>query len=125
MRKRWIQVAVVFTLAVGAGTVVLACDECGALGTHEMVNVVPVPQVTQLEPNDDLLTDRDYYRVNEGEALNFYNAPGGTVISGWKAGDNFVTVYETQGDWGRVGVAIHRSTGGRRRPTPPDCLVAD
>ncbi len=106
MRKRWMQVAAVLTLVVGAGTVVLACDECGALGTHEMVNVVPVPQVTQLEPNDDLLTDRDYYRVNDGEALSFYNAPGGTVISGWKAGDNFVTVYETQNGWGRVGDGV-------------------
>lgn len=78
------------------------CEDCVVLGTHEMIDVIPVPQVAQLTPNQTLLADRDYYRVTNGESLQFYDAPGGTAVSAWKAGDNYVTVYETQNGWGRV-----------------------
>lgn len=62
-----------------------------------------LPAFTPLLPNFDLMWDRDYYRVNDGASLEFYDTPGGALVKTWKAGDNFVTVYEQQGEWGRVG----------------------
>lgn len=79
------------------------CENCVVFGQHKMVEVVPIPRATTLEPNTDLMEDRDYYRVVDGVSLQFYNAPGGTMVSAWKAGDNYVTVYEIQNGWGRVG----------------------
>jgi lipoprotein-anchoring transpeptidase ErfK/SrfK len=78
------------------------CDgDCPA--ENDPATTYPEPAVEQLTPNEALLYDRDYYRVVDGVALTFHDAPGGAVVETWKAGDNYVTVYEVQGEWGRTG----------------------
>jgi hypothetical protein len=77
-------------------------DECSP-GDCAAEAAFPEPNVIQLIPDTNKLWDRDYYRVVEDVAVQFYDAPGGTVIGSWKAGDNFVTIYEVQGEWGRTG----------------------
>ncbi|MEL6151118.1 MAG: L,D-transpeptidase [Chloroflexota bacterium] len=125
MKKLWILLAVLCATTAPTVLATDTCDDCVVLGRHVMREVVPVPQVTQIEPREDLMADRDYYRVIDGQSLQFYNAPGGTIVSAWKAGDNYVTVYETQDGWGRVsrglwidmsqvnkqGVVVSRFTG--------------
>jgi len=76
-------------------------ETCGV--DDAIADPYPEPLVTQLTPNTELMTDRNYYRVLDDVAINFYDAPGGGITGSWKAGDNYVTVYEQADGWGRVG----------------------
>lgn len=63
----------------------------------EEIEAYPEPNVTQLLPNDSLINDRVYRRVNE--AVDFYDAPNGNVVSTMGAGFNFITVYSEIDGW--------------------------
>lgn len=76
--------------------------DCDITNTTTLDRLYLEPDVRQLEPNYALIEDRDYYRVVQGENVQFYDTPDGTVIDSWKAGDNYLTVWEIQGEWGRV-----------------------
>lgn len=100
-RWLWPVVAVMIGCVWSVGAAECAVWECAE--SASVVDPYPAPNVTQLVPDTALMADRDYYRVVDGQSLNFHDAPGGAVTGSWKAGDNFVTVYEVQGDWGRTG----------------------
>jgi hypothetical protein len=84
--------------------VALANDSCHAncvYGLSEAeINAYPKPLVEQVYPNDQLLGDRLYRRVNE--AVQIFDAPNGNVTGGLDAGFNFVTVQGSQDGWAQI-----------------------
>lgn len=63
----------------------------------EEIAEYPEPNVTQLLPNDTLINDRIYRRIDN--AVDFYDAPDGNIVSTMGAGFNFVTVYNEIDGW--------------------------
>lgn len=84
--------------------VALANDSCQAncvYGLSEAeINTYPKPLVEQVYPNDQLLGDRLYRRVNE--AVQIFDAPNGNITGGLDAGFNFVTVQGFQDGWAQI-----------------------
>jgi hypothetical protein len=60
----------------------------------------PQPNVEQLFPGDELLSDRFYQRVTA--AVDIYDAPGGNVVGTLAAGFNYLTTWSPQGEWTQI-----------------------
>jgi hypothetical protein len=70
----------------------------------EQIEAYPIPDVVSLEPDPDLLYDRIYRRVT-GD-LVFHDAPGGSVITNFGLGFNYVTLLRPQeNEWAQVSSA--------------------
>lgn len=79
--------------------------------TADVINDYPEPNVIPLVPNDSLLYDRIYRRVNN--SLTIYDAPGGTLVNDYGVGYNFVTLNgQPQGEWAQIGANQWISTAG-------------
>ena len=86
-----------------------AQEEVGV--SPDVINDYPEPNVTALVPNDSLLYDRIYRRVNN--PLTIHDAPGGNVINSYGVGYNFVTLNsQPQGDWAQISDTQWISTAG-------------
>jgi hypothetical protein len=88
---------------------VLAQDNCDASTncqqvaygiSNDKIAEYPAPNVVQLAPNETLLSDRVYRKV-EG-AIDIYEAPGGNVVSTLGAGFNYVTLIQSQDGWAEI-----------------------
>jgi hypothetical protein len=68
----------------------------------EVIAAYPEPNVSALNPDDSLLYDRIYRRVNGSLAV--YNGAGGTLVEDLGVGFTYVTLNGgTQGDWAQIG----------------------
>src|SRR5688572_33214190 len=68
----------------------------------EVIAAYPEPNVTPLNPDDSLLYDRIYRRVNGSLAI-FDNA-GGALVEDLGVGYTYVTIYNSNyGDWAQIG----------------------
>lgn len=95
--KLIVLVLIVLTFA----TIATAQDSCQPCGISEgEINAYPHPNVIPLVPNDSVLYDRVYRRV-EG-AMDIYDAPNGNVISTMGAGYTFVTLLRQQDGWAEI-----------------------
>ncbi len=64
------------------------------------IAAAPVVPIEPLRPNNDLLFDRAYQRVDG--TVNIYDAPNGNIVNTLDAGYNFVTVRTSQDDWTEI-----------------------
>ena len=77
----------------------------------EVIAEYPEPDVTPLVPNDSVLYDRIYRKVNN--SLVIHDAPGGNVTNDYGVGYNFVTLNgQPQGDWAQISGNQWISTAG-------------
>lgn len=68
----------------------------------EVIAAYPEPNVTPLNPDDSLLYDRIYRRVNGSLAI--YDGAGGNLVEDLGLGYTYVTVYNSAyGDWAQIG----------------------
>jgi hypothetical protein len=75
--------------------------ETGEWGlSAEEIAVYPKPDVEQIYADKNLLYDRVYRRVNG--AVDFFNAPNGSVTGTLGAGFNFVTLTNEQAGWAQI-----------------------
>lgn len=100
MKQNLSLILFLFLMSVNA---MLAQEECTGsadceygIGVEEITSY-PEPNVQPLYPQDDVLYDRIYRKV-EG-ALNIYDSPGGTVIGTLDEGYNYVTLSSLQDGW--------------------------
>ncbi len=70
----------------------------------------PMPAVQPLLPDESLIQDRVYWRINS--AIEVFDAPNGNLVSTLAAGFNFVTTLRVQDGWVEINPG-----GGRRRKT--------
>ena len=106
-QKSWIILLSLLLLSF-ISTVVQAQD--GGVSA-EIINDYPAPNVTPLVPNEDLLYDRIYRRVNNPLAI--YDAPAGNLTTDYGIGYNFVTLSgQPQGEWAQIGASQWISTAG-------------
>ncbi|HLU10668.1 MAG TPA: L,D-transpeptidase [Oceanobacillus sp.] len=73
------------------------CADCPPGISEAEILAYPTPNVQQLYPDDTLLYDRMYQRVNG--AVDIYDAPNGNIVNTLDAGFNFVTTQGTQDEW--------------------------
>lgn len=67
----------------------------------DVIAFYPEPNVNPLLPNESLLYDRIYRRVNN--PLTIFDAPGGNIVSDFGVGYNFVTLNaRPDGDWAQI-----------------------
>ena len=102
MRK--LPIGLLVTLFVFASQAAYAQTTCPPEGcglSAEVIQEDRWPKVRSLEVEEDILNDRDYRQI-EG-AFTVHSSPGGEVVQTLGAGYTFLTVYEIQGDWARVG----------------------
>lgn len=66
----------------------------------DLIAAYPVPAVTPLLPNEDILYDRRYQRVLN--SINIQDTPGGNIVGQLAAGFNFVTTQTTQDAWTQI-----------------------
>lgn len=76
-----------------------SCIEVAAIPA-EIIAAYPAPNVVQLQPDDALIFDRNYQRVNG--AVEIYDAPNGNIVRVLDAGFNFVTAWGDEGGWTRI-----------------------
>lgn len=76
-----------------------ACLEVAAVPA-EVIAAYPAPAVIQLQPDDALIFDRNYQRVNG--AVEIFDAPNGNLVRTLDAGFNFVTAGSDEGGWTRI-----------------------
>ncbi|MBE0691030.1 MAG: hypothetical protein IH587_13005, partial [Anaerolineae bacterium] len=76
------------------------CEDASHGIADELISAYPSPAVTQMLPNEPLLYDRVYRRV-EG-AIEIFDAPGGQPIATLDPGFNFFTVHAIEGDWAMI-----------------------
>lgn len=71
--------------------------------TAEEIEAYSTPNVVPLPPNESVLYDRAYRRVEGSLAL--YDAPGGNLIDDFGVGYNYVTLSGAmnQGEWAQIG----------------------
>lgn len=84
-----------FFIALATLPSVMAQDTVGL--TPDEIAAYPAPDVVQLYPDDGVLYDRVYRRVNG--ATNRHDAPGGSPVSTLGDGFTFVTVSRFQDGW--------------------------
>lgn len=88
------------TSAVLADDVCLMGSLCGGLDSH-IIEAYPQPNVTQIEPDDQLLYDRIYRRVVG--SVEIFDAPNGNLSSVLGEGFNFVTLLpSSQPEWAEI-----------------------
>ncbi|MCC6613526.1 MAG: L,D-transpeptidase [Anaerolineae bacterium] len=109
-----------------------ACEDSSHGIADELINAYPSPAVTQMLPNEQLLYDRVYRRVNGTTAI--LDAPGGQPVGTLDAGFNFVTVHAVEGDWTMINdsqwvpnavlqdAAVSRFAGVRLPENPEESL---
>lgn len=96
MKFRVIKLALLFAISlVMSVTSVTAQTESGL--PDDEIEAYPYPDVRHLLPNDRLINDRIYRRVNG--PVSIHDAPNGNITSTMAAGFNFVTVLSSAGDW--------------------------
>lgn len=79
--------------------------------TSDTPGIYPEANITPLAPNDSVLYDRIYRRVNDPLAI--HDAPGGNVTNNYGVGYNFVTLNgQPQGEWAQVGANQWISSAG-------------
>lgn len=66
----------------------------------ELIAAYPSPAVTPMLPNEPLLYDRVYRRI-EGP-IEIFDAPGGQVSATMDPGFNFFTISAIEGDWAMI-----------------------
>lgn len=72
------------------------------LSTSE-INAIPVVELERLQPDETLMYDRSYSRLNN--AVMVYDSPGGTPVRTIAPGFNFVTVLSGDEDgWTRINI---------------------
>jgi hypothetical protein len=76
------------------------CTECPVGLPEAEILAYPSPNVEQLYPDDTLLNDRLYQRVNT--TAHIYDVPNGNLVSTLDAGFNFVTTQGIQDDWTQI-----------------------
>lgn len=76
----------------------VAQNTCGI--SDDEINAYSSPDVTQLYPDDSILLDRVYRRMNG--VVNVYDAPNGNIVNTFGDGFNFVTILSTEGDWSQI-----------------------
>ena len=102
----YLLVICIFSIAI---TPVFAQDTVDA--TNDTLGNYPEANVTALVPNDSVLYDRIYRKVDS--PLTIYDAPGGNVTNDYGVGYNFVTLNgQPQGDWTEIGANQWVSSAG-------------
>ncbi|MBE2183266.1 MAG: L,D-transpeptidase [Anaerolineae bacterium] len=94
-----------FTPASAQETVCLDClhEQLTAAGiSAEAIAAYPAPAVTALAPDEELLYDRRYQRVQG--AIEIFDAPHGSPTRTLDAGFNFVTTFAPEGEWTQINV---------------------
>jgi hypothetical protein len=76
-----------------------ACVEVAAVPA-DVINEHPAPEVVQLAPDEEILTDRSYRQVLQ--AVDVYDAPNGNIVGTLAAGFNFVTAGADENGWTRI-----------------------
>ena len=75
--------------------------ETGDFGlSADDIAAFPAPSVTLLQPDNEIIFDRRYRRVNG--AADLFDAPNGNVVDTLGSGFNFVTVTNEDGGWART-----------------------
>lgn len=104
MRRLFLRSIFLIVLLLTFTQLVFADDSCQTNCTFGLsadeIATYPAPNVEQVYPDDQLLGDRLYRRVNE--AVQIFNAPNGSVVGGLDAGFNFVTVQGSQDGWAQI-----------------------
>jgi len=104
MRRPFLRSIILTILLLTFTHMVFADDSCQTNCTYGLseaeINAYPSPLVEQIFPDDQLLGDRLYRRVNE--AVQIFNAPNGSVVGSLDAGFNFVTVQGSQDGWAQI-----------------------
>jgi hypothetical protein len=97
-------VAIALLIAV---PLTLAQDDCAestcvevAAVPADVINAHPAPEVIQLAPDEETLTDRSYRQVLQ--AVDVYDAPNGNIVGSLAAGFNFVTAGADENGWTRI-----------------------
>lgn len=76
-----------------------ACVEVAAISTAAIA-AYPAPNVIQLQPDDAVIFDRNYQRLNG--PIDVYNTPGGDVIRQVGAGFTYVTAGSDVNGWTQI-----------------------
>ena len=75
------------------------CVEVAAVSALDIA-AYPAPNVVQLQPDNSVIFDRNYQRLNA--AVDVYDAPDGNVIHRIEAGFNYVTAGSDQNGWTQI-----------------------
>lgn len=109
MLKRYIGKILLFSILICAVIPAFAQEEAGA--SSDVIANYPEPNITPLVPDDGVLYDRIYRRVNN--PLTIHDAPSGNVTNDYGVGYNFVTLNgQPQGDWAEISASQWISTAG-------------
>lgn len=102
---RWSRLSFLIFALLSWNSLVLASEYCMSnalceLSDDEVIRQQYLETFIQLTPNQELMRDRWYHRLNAQTSV--YNAPGGDVVRVIDEGFNFVTVVEKDNEWARI-----------------------